>query len=110
MTYREAEAVFSMWCTGKHPLILGFDLANPQCDGCSSNADVFTVLTNKELIRVNQDPLGVPAVEVCHSLPQPKKKEVELTKQTPKPPKTKKEEETHARTPAHQPAAPTVAP
>ena len=60
-TLQEYTTHFAMWCVGKMPLILGFDLANPRCKDCSA-ADIFGLLLNTELIGVNQDDLGIPAV------------------------------------------------
>jgi outer membrane protein assembly factor BamB len=62
-TKREAEAALSMWCVGKHPVILSFDLSNPQCDDCTP-AEILQVLTHKPILDINQDPLGIPAAEV----------------------------------------------
>ena len=62
-TKREAEAALSMWCVGKHPVILSFDLSHPQCDDCTS-AEIIQVLTHKPILAINQDPLGIPAAEV----------------------------------------------
>ena len=62
-TKQEAEAALSMWCVGKHPVILSFDLSNPQCDDCTP-AEILQVLTHKPILDINQDPLGIPAVEV----------------------------------------------
>jgi alpha-galactosidase len=47
----EARAHFSMWCLLAAPLMAGNDLR-------SMPADVREILTNKEVIAINQDPLG----------------------------------------------------
>ena len=57
----EYMAHFSMWCVGKHPLILGCDLSKPTCTDCVSAKDVLDILRNSDMIAINQDPLGVPA-------------------------------------------------
>jgi len=48
----EARAHFSLWCILAAPLMAGNDIR-------SMNAATREILTNKELIAVNQDPLGV---------------------------------------------------
>jgi len=52
MTEDEDIAHFSLWCLIKAPLILGNDLR-------SMNKSTLSILTNSELISINQDPLGV---------------------------------------------------
>ena len=51
-------AHFSMWCVGKHPLILGLALGDPtqppSCTDCSSPEDVLEILRNRDLIAINQ--------------------------------------------------------
>jgi len=51
----QSRTMFSMWCVMAAPLLLG-----------SSNFDAFdlTTYTNKELIAVNQDPMGVQGVRI----------------------------------------------
>ena len=48
---------YSLWSLVKAPLIIGCDITN------MSN-DTFTILTNKEVIAVNQDPLGIQGIKV----------------------------------------------
>ena len=48
-TFQEARAAFSLYCIGKHPIILSFDLAAPQCTDCSP-ADVFQLLSNPGML------------------------------------------------------------
>ena len=54
----EYMAHFSMWCVGKHPLILGLALGDPtkapSCTDCSSPEDVLAILRNRDLIAINQ--------------------------------------------------------
>src|SRR5581483_11302085 len=48
----EARAHFSLWCILAAPLMAGNDLRNMA-------APIRDILTNKELIAVDQDPLGI---------------------------------------------------
>jgi len=57
MTKGEYRAHFSLWCLLAAPLIAGNDLR-------SMNADVIEILTNKEVIAVNQDSLGIQGHKV----------------------------------------------
>ena len=52
MTTTEYETHFSLWCLMKAPLLIGSDVR-------SMSDDTFRILTNSEVIAVNQDPLGV---------------------------------------------------
>lgn len=52
MPVNEERAHFSMWCMLSAPLILGNDLKN-------MNSETLNILTNKEVIAINQDPLGI---------------------------------------------------
>ena len=51
LTYEENKAHFSLWCILAAPLILGNDVRN-------MTAEILEIVTNKEVIAVNQDPLG----------------------------------------------------
>ncbi len=51
LTINEARAHFTMWCMLAAPLITGNDLKN-------MSDDIREILTNTELIAINQDPLG----------------------------------------------------
>lgn len=57
MYTKEYEVHFSLWCLMKAPLLIGCDVRN------MSN-DTFRILTNSEVIAVNQDPLGVQGTKV----------------------------------------------
>jgi alpha-galactosidase len=57
MTKGEYRAHFSLWCLLAAPLIAGNDLR-------SMKADVIEILTNKEVIAVNQDSLGIQGHKV----------------------------------------------
>ena len=52
LTYDENVAHFSLWCMMASPLILGNDLRK-------ITPEVLSSVTNKNLIAVNQDPLGI---------------------------------------------------
>jgi alpha-galactosidase len=51
MTFTEDQAHFSLWCIVSAPLIAGNDLAR-------ISAQTLSILTNAELIAVDQDPAG----------------------------------------------------
>lgn len=57
MTYQEYQAHFSIWALMKAPLLVGCDVRN-------MTAETFEILSNKEVIAVNQDPLGVQGRKV----------------------------------------------
>lgn len=52
MTTAEYRTHFSLWCISKSPLLIG-------CDITKMSQDTFNILTNTELIAVNQDSLGI---------------------------------------------------
>lgn len=52
MTVTEYKTQFSLWCLMKAPLLIGGDVRN-------MDNDTFQILSNSELIAVNQDRLGV---------------------------------------------------
>ncbi len=56
LTYNENVTHFSMWAMLAAPLMAGNDIRN-------MDTDVKTILTNKEVIAVNQDPLGLQAIK-----------------------------------------------
>ncbi|KAH7654056.1 Glycoside hydrolase family 27 protein [Dioscorea alata] len=57
MTYPEYRAHFSIWALMKAPLLIG-------CDVRHMTAETLEILSNKEVIAVNQDPLGVQGRKV----------------------------------------------
>ena len=57
MNTTEYETHFSLWCLIKAPLLIGCDVRN------MSN-DTFRILTNPEVIAINQDPLGIQGNKV----------------------------------------------
>ena len=51
LSYTENVAHFSLWCILAAPLMLGNDIR-------SMSDEVLEIITNKEVIAINQDPLG----------------------------------------------------
>ena len=59
LTYDEEEAHFTMWCAMSSPLLIGCDLTYiPQ--------ETLDIITNPELISVNQDRLGLQSYVIQH--------------------------------------------
>lgn len=59
MTYDEDKSHFSMWCMMSSPLLAGNDLRN-------MTAQTIEILTNKELIALNQDKAAVQAERISN--------------------------------------------
>ena len=61
LTFEENKAHFTLWCMMAAPLILGNDVRKfIKPDGSiDTENETYRILTNKELIAVDQDPLGV---------------------------------------------------
>ncbi|KAL8515605.1 hypothetical protein ACS0TY_014338 [Phlomoides rotata] len=57
MTYEEYCAHFSIWALMRTPLLVGCDVRN-------MTAETYEILTNEEVVAVNQDPLGVQGSKV----------------------------------------------
>ncbi|KAJ3682252.1 hypothetical protein LUZ60_014825 [Juncus effusus] len=57
MTHRQYVTHFSIWAISKAPLLIGCDVRNMP-------NNTFKILGNKEVIDVNQDPLGIQAKKV----------------------------------------------
>ena len=57
LTIEENRAHFSLWCILAAPLMLGNDIRN-------LSPEIHQILTNKEVIAVNQDSLGLQGVKV----------------------------------------------
>ncbi|KAM7491856.1 hypothetical protein LguiA_034777 [Lonicera macranthoides] len=57
MTYQEYRAHFTIWALMKAPLLIGCDVRN-------MTAETFEILSNEEVIAINQDPLGVQGRKV----------------------------------------------
>ncbi|KAL4512006.1 hypothetical protein ABPG72_012851 [Tetrahymena utriculariae] len=60
MTTYEYEAHFALWALLKSPLLIGCDLSN-------MSDDTIRILTNKEIIAINQDRLGIQGHRVKKS-------------------------------------------
>ena len=58
-SFNENESHFNLWCMQNSPLLLGYDLRNEVV-----GSDVWQIITNKDAIALNQDPLGVQAKRV----------------------------------------------
>ena len=58
MTVNEDRAHFTMWCMMASPLILGNDLRNMK-------QETLDIITNKEMIAIDQDTLGVQGWHYC---------------------------------------------
>lgn len=61
LDYEENKSHFSLWCMMAAPLILGNDIRKfVKADGTPDTENTaYQIVTNKELIAVDQDPLGV---------------------------------------------------
>ena len=57
MSFLEYQTHMSMWCMACSPLMIG-------CDVRKLEKDTATLLTNREVLAINQDPLGRPAKRV----------------------------------------------
>lgn len=60
MSKEEDRTHFAMWCIMASPLLIG-------CDMTKINDTTLDLLTNKELIAINQDPLGIQAEVLSRS-------------------------------------------
>ena len=58
MTHAESRAHFSLWCMLAAPLIAGNDVRNMK-------PEIQEILTNREVIALDQDPLGKQATRFC---------------------------------------------
>ena len=54
MTFEEYKSHFSLWSIVKAPLIIGCDLTN-------ISDETLSILSNEEVIKINQDDLGIQA-------------------------------------------------
>lgn len=64
MKTHEYVAHFTLWALIKSPLLIG-------CDVTNMSTDTYTILTNRELIAWNQDPLGVQGRKVARVFASP---------------------------------------
>lgn len=63
MTFNEYVTHFSLWSISKSPLLVG-------CDVTNMSAETLSILTNPEVIAVNQDPLGIQGRKVAFATSQ----------------------------------------
>ena len=65
MTFEEEKIHFGLWCISKSPLLIGCDITN-------MSKETFEILTNPEVISINQDPLGIQGRKLETIQPIPK--------------------------------------
>lgn len=70
LTFEENKSHFSLWCMMCAPLILGNDIRKFILDDGSVDVDnkVYKILTNKDMIAINQDRLGVQCKRIKFGL------------------------------------------
>ena len=64
MTVEEEKIHFGLWCISKAPLLIG-------CDITKMSKETFDILTNPEVIAINQDPLGIQGRKIETKQEQP---------------------------------------
>ncbi|MBQ7957157.1 MAG: alpha-galactosidase [Clostridia bacterium] len=66
LTYEENRSHFSLWCMMCAPLILGNDIRKfIKSDGTvDTDSKIYRILTNKNLVSINQDILGIPCKKI----------------------------------------------
>ncbi len=66
LTYEENKSHFSLWCMMCAPLILGNDIRKfIKSDGTvDTDNKIYRILTNRNLIGINQDILGIPCRKI----------------------------------------------
>lgn len=57
LSHSESLAHFSLWCLLKSPLLIG-------CDLNKISKEDLEILSNEELISINQDPLGIQGTRI----------------------------------------------
>ena len=60
MNYEEYKAHFGLWAISKAPLLIGCDIINMK-------KEIKEILTNPEVIAINQDPLGIQGHKIKYS-------------------------------------------
>lgn len=65
LTQTMNETHMAMWCMMNAPLMLGMDLRRVK-----KGDEIWNIIANKELIQLNQDPLGIQAKRIYCSLDQ----------------------------------------
>ena len=73
MTIEEYKVHFGLWAISKAPLIIG-------CDINTASEEIFDILTNPEVIAIDQDPLGIQGRKVKITIYN-KKKETDLSQE-----------------------------
>ena len=70
LTYEENKAHFSLWCMMASPLILGNDIRKFINEDGSVNTEdkIYKILTNKALISIDQDRLGIACRRIKSSI------------------------------------------
>ena len=65
MTLEEEKIHFGLWCLSKAPLLIGCDITN-------LSKETFEILTNPEIIAINQDLLGIQGrkIETIQPIPE----------------------------------------
>ena len=63
LTFEEEKIHFGLWCLSKAPLLIG-------CDVTNMSKQVFELLTNPELIAINQDKLGIQGHKIKTEQPK----------------------------------------
>ena len=66
MTIDEYKVHFGLWALSKAPLLIG-------CDVTNMSKEIFDILTNEEIIAVNQDELGKQGHKIDSEQPEPVK-------------------------------------
>ena len=75
MTVEEEKIHFGLWCISKAPLLIG-------CDITKMSKDTYDILTNPEVIAINQDPLGIQGRKIETVQPTPEEGETALKEGT----------------------------
>ncbi|MBO4859658.1 MAG: nicotinamide-nucleotide amidohydrolase family protein [Treponema sp.] len=60
---------FTMWCMMNSPLMLGMDLRRVCKEGDGEGKMLYNIITNKKLIDLNQDKLGIQAKRIFTTAP-----------------------------------------
>ena len=70
LTYEENKSHFSLWCMMAAPLILGNDIRKfiKEDGSIDTENKTYQILTNKHLISIDQDKLGIPCKKINNSL------------------------------------------
>ena len=65
LNFEEEKIHFGLWCLSKAPLLIGCDITN-------MSKETYEILTNPELIAINQDPLGIQGrkIETIQPIPE----------------------------------------